>query len=106
MLDVPGAIVDVANDDVPHAAVPGAWRDALRAMLDALGWGGEAEAARAFPGGWSLAFTAPIDALYAATEVNEWAFAEASRVLRGEPRSDFAVEHARLAEVIASERRP
>jgi UDP-N-acetylmuramyl tripeptide synthase len=106
LFDVPGAIVDVATDDVPHAAVSGAWRDALRAMLDALDWGGEADAARAFPGGWSLAFTAPIDALYAATEVNEWAFAEASRVLRGEPQSDFAGERARLAEVIASERRP
>ena len=92
MLDRPGAILDVATDDVPHGSVPDAWRDALHTMLAALGWGGEVDAVRAFPAGWSLAFTAPIDALYAATEVGEWAFAEAARVLRGELRSDFAAE--------------
>ncbi len=106
LLDRPGAILDVATGDASHAAVEAAWRERVRAMLDALDWSDSWLASRPFPDGWSLAVTAPIDALYAATEVNEWAFAEAGRALRGEPSPAFEVERARLAGVIAHERRP
>jgi UDP-N-acetylmuramyl tripeptide synthase len=106
LLDQPGAILDVATGDTPHAAVEAAWRERVRAMLEALGWGDAQLASRPFPDGWSLAFTAPIDALYAATEVNEWAFAAAGRTRSGEPGPAFDDERARLADTIARERRP
>ena len=52
-------------------------------MLEALQWRDEALATRAFTGGTSVAFTAPIDALYAATEINEWAIESADAALKG-----------------------
>jgi len=106
LLDRPGAILDVAVDDAPHSHVEEQWRTALRAMLDAIGWNDEVLVSRAIPGGWSLAFTAPSDALYAATEVNEWALAEAMRRIGGESGPAFEEERARLAVVFAAERRP
>jgi cyanophycin synthetase len=52
-------------------------------MLDAVGWGHEETAERLYTGGASLAISAPIDALYAATEVNEWAWAAAEASFGG-----------------------
>ena len=56
-------------------AIIAAWRQRVAEMLAAVGWDGEEIRALRFPGGASLAITAPVDALYAATEVNEWAWA-------------------------------
>ena len=59
------------------------WPDAeaprARQILDAVGWGGEDCAERLFPGGATLAVSAPFDALYSATEVNEWAWSAAGK---------------------------
>lgn len=81
------------------------WREEARAALDAVGWTEEALALRRFPGGASLAITAPIDSLYAATEVNECAWAAATARAQGE---GFArePEYARLRELIAREGQP
>ena len=108
LLDSPGAVIDAmlgAHDAARFAAV---WQSALDRMLTVLGWSGAARAWRAWPGGITLAFAAPIDALYAATEVNEWAFAAARQALDplAEPASVFAEESARLAAVVAAEANP
>lgn len=82
----PGAILDLALEPgegpAEVEAAIAAWQRRARAMLDALGWAAEATAVRRFPGGFSLMLSAPLDALYAATEVNEWAWSAA--------RSDLA----------------
>ena len=52
-------------------------------LLDAVGWEDESLAVRRFTGGASLALTAPIDALYAAVDLNEAAWAEGRRGLDG-----------------------
>jgi len=54
------------------------WQGAARRMLDALGWSGSVTKHRRFPGGAALFLSAPIDRLYAATDINEWAWAAAT----------------------------
>ncbi len=75
-------------------------------MLDAVGWPDEILAVRAYAGGASLALSAPPDALYAATDLNEWAWEEALAEVRDTPRSLFASAAKRLRDAIALERNP
>jgi cyanophycin synthetase len=103
--DRPGAVLEVELADATAADLVRAWQEEARLALDALGWTAETLAARRFPGGASLALTAPIDALYAATEVNEWAWAAATARLHGDA-IDRETSLTRLAALIAEERRP
>ncbi|HXO20661.1 MAG TPA: Mur ligase family protein, partial [Thermoanaerobaculia bacterium] len=108
LLDRAGAVVDVA---LAPAEVPAAielWRGCARRLLEAVGWEREKLAARRFPGGASLAFTAPIDALYAATEVNEaaWAMAEAALAKPSVAPADLEAVAALLRTAIAAESNP
>jgi len=88
LTDRPGAIIDVGvsvgapghSDALPSAALE-TWERHARALLDAVGWSGEQTACRPYPGGASLAITAPVDALYAATELNELAWETAAAEL-------------------------
>ncbi len=103
----PSAIIDVAlGSDESAEPLVEAWERQARRALDAVGWDDEELAHRLFASGVSLALSAPIDALYAATEVNEWAFAAATAELAGEtvPRLDEAAEQ--LTGAIAEERNP
>jgi UDP-N-acetylmuramyl tripeptide synthase len=75
-------------------------------LLDAVGWQQEAITYQIYPGGASLALSAPLDGLYAATEINEAAWAAAERCLRGEPSGDAGAEAERLKAVIAAESNP
>ncbi|MFV1980943.1 MAG: Mur ligase family protein, partial [Rhodothermia bacterium] len=72
----PGAILEVTGDEAEIRKVVPRWETALRDVFDQLGWEGEV-AARPYEGGVNLAFEAPVDALYAATEINEAAFSAA-----------------------------
>ncbi len=85
LLARPGAILDVTLSGLEAEAMAPAWSRALDEVLAPLGWAGAERAWRAWPGGASLAFEAPVDALYAATEVNEWAFARAAAALGPAP---------------------
>ncbi|MBA3893380.1 MAG: Mur ligase [Gemmatimonadales bacterium] len=106
LLDRPGAVADVTVADDRRDDVIAAWRDAVIRMLNAVGWGGERIVARRFAGGASLAITAPPDALYAAADLNEWAWAAAEAAIRHEPEPDFEPAAERLREAIAGERNP
>ena len=77
LLDRPGAVLEVSLSSEEAETAVAAWQTQARRVLDAVGWTDEVTAARLFPGGASLAISAPIDGLYAATEVNEWAWAAA-----------------------------
>ncbi len=77
LLDGPGAILEAALPDSDIAAAIARWESRARRMAGALGWAGGTYAHRVHPGGAQVAFTAPIDLLYLATEVNEWAWAAA-----------------------------
>lgn len=106
LLDQPGAVLDVAVEPAQSDALVAAWQRHLLVMLEALGWAEETLATRQFEGGASLAFTAPIDALYAATEINEYALLAAMAELRDQPPPDLDAETTRLARVIADEANP
>jgi len=106
LLDGPGAILEIQLDDPERAAAMAAWRRAARRMLDAVGWSGETLATRTFAGGASLALSAPADALYAATDLNEWAWAAAVADMHGAPEPDFAAAAERLQAAIREEQCP
>jgi cyanophycin synthetase len=107
LLDRPGAVVDVRVEDARREPVIEAWREAATRMLAAVGWGGERLAVRRYPGGASLALTAPMDALYAATDLNEWAWSAASASpAPGTDGPEFAAAAERLRAAIAEESRP
>ena len=81
IFDGPGAVLDVAcTSDEADCLLP-VWKKHALRMVAALGWSAPQFAARKLQGGISMAFSAPIDALYAATEVNEWAWAASAAEL-------------------------
>ncbi len=70
-----GSILDVTcTHDQADQLIP-VWADNVGRMLEALDWPSTEFAFRRLDGGISLAFSAPIDQLYAASEINEWAWA-------------------------------
>jgi UDP-N-acetylmuramyl tripeptide synthase len=69
VLDVPGSSID---DDLIAA-----WRARVERAGARLGWHDRRAVARKHAGGVSLAISAPIDQLFLATEVNEWALCAA-----------------------------
>jgi len=104
----PAAVAEVSleNSEDPSAAIT-AWRRELERLSGALGLDGAEHAiVRPYPGGVCFTVPAPIDILYAATEVNEWAIASATASLGGDAAEPFEDAVARIAEEIADETRP
>ncbi len=109
LTDQPGAVLDIALEPAEEERAKEAaaiWRRQAESALEAVGWGAATLVSRIFPGGMSLAFEAPIDALYAATEVNEWAWEAASLELAGQPVPAFDDHAERLRATIAGEVNP
>ena len=104
VLDGPGAVLEVRLDESARADAVAAWERAARRLLEAVGWPDEQLRTRAFAGGVSLALTAPIDGLYAATDLNERAWAAAAAQLRGEKPPDFRAAVASILDELAHER--
>ncbi|HSG98104.1 MAG TPA: Mur ligase family protein [Woeseiaceae bacterium] len=73
-----GSILDVACAAAEAERLIPVWADNVARMLEALDWPSSEFAFRRLEGGVSLAFSAPIDQLYAASEINEWAWAAAA----------------------------
>ena len=71
LLDGPGAVLEARLAEPERGRAIAAWRQWARRLLDAVGWADETLATRTFAEGATLAVSAPIDALYAATELNE-----------------------------------
>jgi cyanophycin synthetase len=98
----PGAAVTLSfSGDEDPAAFIDRWRAALARGLATLGWSAEVHVRRwesQAERGAELMFTAPVDRLYAATDLNEWAVARA----RDEPEPDGAL--AAIAESARDER--
>ncbi|MEM8814799.1 MAG: Mur ligase family protein [Pseudomonadota bacterium] len=89
LFDGPAAILDVAASQAELDAFAPRWEAAVRRMLTEFDWPEPEFRRHDLTGGASFAFTAPIDSLYAASMINEWAFAEAAG-LTGEDRPDYA----------------
>src|SRR5918999_5748376 len=106
LLDGAGAVLDVRLDDSYRERAVAAWGQHARRLLTAVGWPGERLASRPFSEGVSLALSAPIDGLYAATELNERAWAAAAAELEGQKVPGHRAAVAALLDVIADERNP
>lgn len=107
LFDVPAAVLDVAcNPDEAHRLIP-MWRKQVTRMLTELGWAMPQFQSRVLSGGVSMAFSAPVDALYAASEINEWAWA-ASACDLGESKEmpDFKQTAAAIRESASEEANP
>jgi cyanophycin synthetase len=102
----PGAIIDVRLDDDEQDRFLAAWQESVREMLGAVGWGDRALHVRRVAGGASLGFEAPVDALYAATEINDWAFEAAKARARKESAPPLEPAAIRIRQAIAQETNP
>lgn len=106
LADEPGAILDVACSVTEAERLQPVWRQHVERMLQDLGWKGSQFSSIRLTRGISLFFTAPLDALYAATEINEWAWAASEAELEGTESPDYAEALAGIKESIAEEANP
>ena len=102
-----GSILDVAcAPDEADRLVP-VWRRNIEKMLAEFGWQDTRFASQTLQGGVSMAFSAPIDALYAASEMNEWAWAASAAELgKVVDVPDFDDAVAAIRETAAEEANP
>jgi cyanophycin synthetase len=106
MLDGPGAVLEVGLEPSQVNDAVAAWKRAAQQLLEAVGWPDGQLTSRTFAGGVSLALTAPIDGLYAATELNERAWAAAAAELQGQKAPGLQKALAALLDDIESQRNP
>ena len=104
----PGSIADVECDPEQIDALVHSWQKHVRKMLDAVGWYEGQTIAHRFDYGVSLAISSPIDAMYAATELNEWAYHAAVHEINGHDPDyeSFGDAVKRLQSEIEEEVRP
>ena len=99
-----GSILDVACTPEEADALIPVWADNVGRMLEALAWPSAEFAYRSLEGGVSLAFSAPVDQLYAASEINEWAWAASAFELgAADDEPDFDEARAALESSAAEE---
>ena len=105
--DGPGTVLDIRCDGSRVREFAKAWKANVLRMHEALEWRTPVCVAERRQSGVSVAFSAPVDRLYAATELNEWAFAETAGAL-GEPveAPDFEQTRGALAASAAEEANP
>lgn len=106
LFDVPGTILDVVcTADEAQLLIP-VWEKHVRRMLAEIGWNDCEFASLPLLGGLSLGFTAPVDALYAASEINEWAWAACDAELNAADEPNFAEAVTGFQAAIAEEANP
>jgi UDP-N-acetylmuramyl tripeptide synthase len=99
-----GSVLDVACTPAETERLIPVWADHVGRMLEALDWPSAEFACRRLEGGVSLAFSAPIDQLYAASEINEWAWAASAFELgASDEEPDFEEALAALQKSAAGE---
>ena len=106
LFDVPGTILDVQCTGEESERLIPVWGKHVRRMLAKLAWENCQFESLRLLGGVSLGFTAPIDALYAASEINEWAWAACDAELNGADEPDFAAALDGFQTAIAEEANP
>ena len=87
----PGAVAEVrfeSGEDV--SLILGWWAEALDQILPLFGLQEETRFVRHYDGGAAIGFSAPVDHLYAATELNEWAIEWANARAANAPTPDLA----------------
>lgn len=107
IFDGPGSILDISCSAEEADLLIPVWQSNVEQMVAELGWDQPEIASRKLLGGASMAFSAPIDALYAASAINEWAWAASAHQLGSDiecPNFEQTAEEIRAA--IAEEANP
>jgi UDP-N-acetylmuramyl tripeptide synthase len=104
--DRPGSILDIACTAEEADRLIPFCESKIRQMLEAVGWDGESVCHVRLSGGASIAFSGPIDALYAASAINEWVWACCDAEFNGAAAPDFDETVAAIREAIAEEVNP
>ncbi|GMQ76618.1 MAG: Mur ligase family protein [Gammaproteobacteria bacterium] len=99
-----GAVIDVRFGNADAEQLIGEWQRQVKRMLDAVGWQGEQIHVHRYADGASLAISAPLDALYAATDINDWAWQATRDVLETGGTAAVEADAVRLRKVIEEER--
>ena len=106
----PGSILEIHCTPAESSKLIPVWERNVRKMLNAVGWENEETCHWPLSGGVSLAFSAPIDVLYSASAINEWAWSCIQAELGGgedetdEP--DFDKTAAEICAAIMEESNP
>ena len=103
LCDGPGSILDIACTPEEIAGIRATWLDCVHEAADAMGW---TISTHVLPieGGVSLVFEAPIDALYAASAVNEWAWECMLARATGEDPPPLETAQPAITDALAEER--
>jgi len=101
-----GAILDIACTTEEADRLIPFCENEIRRMLEAVGWGNESIRHRRLSGGISIAFSAPIDALYAASAINEWVWAGCDAEFNDAEAPDFKEKVREIKDAIAEEVNP
>ena len=75
-----GAVLSTLGPTAQDIAAHERWRESVSTVRTALGWDDATAIVRRHAGGTLLAIAAPVDALFTATEINEWAWEQASGI--------------------------
>tara|TARA_R110000737_G_scaffold352561_1_gene399080 strand:+ start:2015 stop:3733 length:1719 start_codon:yes stop_codon:yes gene_type:complete len=105
--DQPGAIIDAFVSGIDKLVVVNIWSIYASRLLNAVNWSNEKIYSRIFEDGISIAISAPMDALYAACDLNEIAWQLTCEELTNSPNQEVisaAIE--RLKATIAAEVKP
>jgi cyanophycin synthetase len=111
-LPVAGAALETMGGKTPNDSVIEHWQALVTRSCELLAWPLPKLVARKHKTGASLAFSAPIDQLYTATEINEWAWLKTCKIEQttcspGSPSlSDDACAFATFKKMAAAERNP
>ena len=105
--DQPGAIIDAFVSGIDKKVVVNVWLTYARQLLKAVNWPDEQTFCRIFEDGITIAISAPLDALYAACDLNECAWQLTCDELN-QRKSEESVSAAitRLKQTIADEVEP
>ena len=103
----PGAVLDAFVSGIDKQYVVDTWLEQLDYLLEQVGWANAQRFYRIFEDGVSLGFTAPMDALYAATEINEAAWKRVEDlILRDLDWEGIEGLADKLSQLIAEEQNP
>ena len=104
--DKAGSILDVSCTPAEADRLIPFCESKLRVMLDAVGWDRETICHTRLAGGASIAFSGPIDALYAASAINEWVWACCDAEFNGADAPDLDQAVAEIRDAIGEEVNP
>ena len=102
----PGTVLDVSVEGVPVEGIVQCWQEEVQKLLAEVDWGQTPLTVRTSQLGASLAFCCSMDAVYAATELNEAAWNNTVSRINGENPENLEKTVAKLKASIEEESNP